>query len=203
MGSIQALRSDALANRSKADTNLEVSSFLGGVNKSLGSQIVKIVDDLQGVISQRAKAGNGLMAQINQTINGKGGIGDQAIGWTFKLANILISVTAMLIQIGKGNTPDVSSLIQNATDLTTIFLNRASIEANLASAVYDYKKMVSQTGVSSVDSSLDTNNNGSPDEYSHSGAVTLTKLRYSFMVRYKAEDIAYPSVGYVGTLRRI
>lgn len=209
MGSIQAMRSDALANRSKADTNLEISAHIGNVNKSLGSQIVKMIDDLQGVIGQRTKAYNGLVGQINQAINGKGGIGDQGVKWAFQVVNVLIAAVGVI-----NNPTGVSDIISMVTDVLTSVLQQQSIRQNLLSSYHDYEKMVSQLGFSSVDAAADTNGSDPGGAgYTHSGAAGLVRIRDSVMNRYKPLDPAYPNLnyptfnyqnrGYVGTLRRL
>lgn len=91
MGSIQGLRSAAMAMRAKEDTNVQVSGHLGGVNKQLGGQINQMMDGLQAVITERTKAYNGLVSKLNQSINGKGGIGDSAVQWAFKAVKAIVS----------------------------------------------------------------------------------------------------------------
>ena len=71
MGSIQSLRSWALSSRANEDTDVQISGFLGNVNKSLGRQIVGILDQLQGVVGERTKAYNNLVSSINRTVEGK------------------------------------------------------------------------------------------------------------------------------------
>ncbi|MFN4151136.1 MAG: hypothetical protein ACK4IX_09345, partial [Candidatus Sericytochromatia bacterium] len=90
MGSIQALRSEALALRAKEDTNVQISGYLGQVNKSLGNQITQLLDQLQGVIKERTKAYNQLMSKINKTIIGKDGIGDTSIRAGIGMVNTLV-----------------------------------------------------------------------------------------------------------------
>src|SRR6185295_12561965 len=96
MGSIQALRSEALAMRAKEDTALQVSAHLGSVNKSLGGQITSMIDQLQGVIAERTKAYNGMVTKINKAINGKGGMGDQGIKSTFQVVTVFMSIVSFI-----------------------------------------------------------------------------------------------------------
>ena len=107
MGSIQALRSWALSSRANEDTDVQVSGFLGNVNKSLGKQIVGILDQLQGVIGERTKAYNSLVASINKSIDGKGGVAEKSIVGAFAGVKTLFSLP--LLAAGKLDTAAIDS----------------------------------------------------------------------------------------------
>lgn len=202
MGSIQALRSEALALRAKSDTDLEVSGFMSSVNKSLGGQITRMIDDLQGVINSRTQAYNGLVGQLNQAINGKGGVGDQGVKWAFQVVNTLVAAIGL---ITNPTNPNVAGIISTITSFITNILQQQAIQENLKSAHYDYEKMVSVLGYSSIDANLNVIAGApNPDGFNHGGAVFLTSMRDSMMPRYKPKDpnFAINNRGYVGTLRR-
>jgi len=202
MGSIQALRSEALALRAKTDTDLQVSSHLGGVNKTLGGQIVSIVDQLQGVISERTKAYNGMVSKLNKSINGNGGIGEKGVKLAFAAVNTTIAIVALIRE------PAAKTAIDAATDLTTLILDAAGASLTLQSAIYDYKKEVSQLGMSDVDKQETLNSGLFPaGGITDAGTAGLMGKRDALMPRYKGHYVygmpsSYPR-GYVGTLRRI
>jgi hypothetical protein len=189
MGSIQALRSEALALRAREDTSLQVSSHLGGVNKSLGGQITSMIDQLQGVINERTKAYNGMVTKLNKSINGKGGIGDQGIKSTFQAVNTVIAVASAT----KG---DVGAIIKATAGLAELILGFLGAQESMQSAILDYKKEISQIGFSDVDRA--------ETGFTTSGASGQVIIRDSLMPRYKAHQTGlFTKRGYAGTLRRI
>ena len=101
MGSIQALRSEALAARSRDDTELQVSSYLGGVNKSLGGQILNMIDQLQGVVVERTKAYNKANAGLKQKVEKKGGLGDNMVQFGFQAVDSYMKNLAKIYVIAQ------------------------------------------------------------------------------------------------------
>jgi hypothetical protein len=188
MGSIQALRSEALALRAREDTNLQVSAHLGSVNKSLGGQITSMVDQLQGVINERTKAYNATVTKLNKSINGKGGIGDQGIKATFQVVNTFMAIAA-------ATTGDTASIITAVSNVATLILGFLGAKESLSAAILDYKKEISQIGYSDVDSQ--------ETGFTTAGASGMVNLRDSLMPRYKAhQPSTFGDRGYVGSLRR-
>ncbi len=198
MGSIQGLRSEGLALRAKEDTNLQISGYLGGVNKVLGGQIVQMIDQLQGIINERTKAYNGLVGKINQEVNGKGGLGDQGIKYCFSMVNNTI---ALIGAIKAGNAYQIAFA---AIGFYQLYLDAKKAKLTGEAAIYDYEKMVSQLGFSDVDQNETLIGIGK--SYEDAGAVTLVRARDGLMPRYKPLDPAAGVMGrrgYIGTLRRI
>lgn len=211
MGSIQALRSEALAMRAKEDTNVQISGYLGGVNKALGNQITQFLDTLQATIKERTKAYNQLMSKINKSILGKDGIGDKAIRAAFALANDFVGA----ISIAKGDTYAAVQLVKVVASIASTFLEMEAIKKTIESATYDYQKAVSQLG------NVGTMSPGDPKVVLPiSGAVELLEKRDAIMPRFKPRDNTYavngafsgsPAStwslhdhrGYIGTLRRV
>ncbi|MEK7432318.1 MAG: hypothetical protein AABZ74_04235, partial [Cyanobacteriota bacterium] len=161
MGSIQALRSEALAARSRDDTELQVSSYLGGVNKSLGGQILNMIDQLQGVVVERTKAYNKANAGLKQKVEKKGGLGDNMVQFSFQaidsymknLAKIYV-IAQVAIKVATGGSVNANTIIGMVADAVSVISgilgNNAmidSIHSNVKSAVYDYEKMISQLGM--------------------------------------------------------
>ena len=189
MGSIQAMRSEALAMRAKEDTALQVSAHLGSVNKTLGGEISGMIDQLQGVINERTKAYNGMVTKLNKSINGKGGLGDQAIKSTFQIVTTTMTIVSFI------KDPQVSSAISAVCNLITLILGFVGASESTASAILDYKKEISQIGYSDVDNS--------EAGYTQNGASGMLRIRDALMPRYKAHDTSsFGGRGYIGTLRR-
>jgi hypothetical protein len=191
MGSIQAMRSEALAMRAKEDTALQVSMHLGSVNKSLGGQITSMIDQLQGVINERTKAYNGLVTKLNKAIQGKGGLGDQAIKSTFGVVTTLMAIVAFI------KDQSASNIVTAICNVVTLILGFLGAQESVAASILDYKKMISQIGYSDADFN-------ETDGFTQSGASGMARIRDSLMPRYKSEDLStFGNRGYVGTLRRI
>jgi hypothetical protein len=106
MGVIQSLRSQATAVRAQEDTKLQVSGYLGTVNKSLGSQIDQLIDGLQGAINERTKAYNGITYKLTQQVSGKGGIGEQSIQLAFQFVKLIQAIASLTSRKSAGNAND-------------------------------------------------------------------------------------------------
>lgn len=211
MGSIQALRSEALAMRAKEDTNVQISGYLGGVNKALGNQITQFLDTLQATIKERTKAYNQLMSKINKTILGKDGIGDKAIRAAFGMANAIVGA----ISGAKGDTWGAAKAAAGILSIAQSYLDILATQETVKSATYDYQKAVSQLG------NVGTMSPGDPKVVLPiSGAAELLEKRDAIMPRFKPRDNTYavgsafsggPAStwslhdhrGYIGTLRRV
>lgn len=206
MGSIQALRSWALASRANEDTDVQISGFLGGVNKSLGRQISSIIDQLQGVVAERTKAYNQLVASINRTIDGKGGIAEKTIQGTFAGMRVMFSIVLMFV---KG--ADAAAMISNIGTLITNALNAQAVDASVGAAIYDYEKMASQLGYMQVNIQPP----GAPGQFESSGLTTgaakFLDMRDALMPRYnKQRDLSnlgagyqfHAAQGFVGSIRK-
>lgn len=215
MGSIQALRSWALSSRANEDTDVQISGFLGNVNKSLGRQIVGILDQLQNVIGERTKAYNTLVSSINKTIDGKGGIAEKSVLSAFSGIRTIFAIAMFIIKPGDGKAM-VKDLIDMIGSGIGNWLKAQEIEASIASAVYDYEKMASQLGymVAIVKNGSDINDE-KPPEFDISGLQTgasrFLDMRDALMPRYNRQvDLTNTIAGYqyhakrgfVGTLRR-
>lgn len=215
MGSIQALRSWALSSRANEDTDVQISGFLGNVNKSLGKQIVSVLDQLQGVVAERTKAYNNLVSSINRTIDGKGGIAEKAILGSF--AGMRTMFLLVKIPFGKVTVSDIITMVTSAI---TNGLKAQEIDAAIGGAVYDYEKMASQLGyadymVTSGNINNDANGELGQGTFEQSGLTTgasrFLDMRDALMPRYNFQDniatagvnyVYHAQKGFVGTLRR-
>jgi len=204
MGSVQALRSEALSYRSMSDTALEMSNFLAKTNKSLGSQITSMLEQLQGVIDARTQAANGLVGKLNSGINGKGGIGERGVSFVFSTVNVVMSISAAIAanttstdgQTKAASWVKVLQLVGDGAELAKILLDAQGIKESLTSSYYDYEKLVSTVGLSSKDMADGTRKDAS--------TVNLLKIRDGLMPRYKPLDDTYSGGdGYIGTRKRI
>jgi hypothetical protein len=214
MGSIQSLRSWALSSRANEDTDVQISGFLGNVNKSLGRQIVSILDQLQGVVAERTKAYNNLVSSVNRTIDGKGGIAEKAILGSFAGMRTMFLIPKIVL--GKVSAAEIITMVTSAISNG---LKAQEIDASIGSAVYDYEKMSSQLGYSEfvVTGGIDINT-GAPAVLQQSGITTgaskFLDMRDALMPRYNYQvDITsaatkalgyqyHQKKGFVGTLRR-
>jgi len=136
MGVIQSLRSQATASRAQADTQMQVSGYLGNVNKSLGSQVDQLIDGLQAVINERTKAYNGIVSKLTQQVQGKGGIGDQGVQFTFSLVKAITATASSVAMATASTTNDAG-----ATTEATLESTSASVESSVAAAytsIYDF-----------------------------------------------------------------
>jgi len=191
MGSIQSLRSAALASRAKEDTNLQVSGYLGTVNKSLGSQITSIVDQLQGVITERTKAYNSLVSKIEKAVNGKQSIGEKGM-------DVVFSMLTQTLKIAGGGTPDYAGILAT---LGNVF----GLRAEVSGAVYDYEKEISQLGYSFVTPASAGDPSLPPVNFTNAepGAAGMVELRNALSPGYwKQVDINSGHKTYIGSLRK-
>jgi len=138
MGVIQSLRSQATAVRAQEDTKLQVSGYLSTVNKNLGGQISQLIEGLQNAINERTKAYNATTYKLTQTIQGKGGIGEQGIQFTFSLAKVLIGITnlAKMQFANSKNDGNQSGTPKEAQDEKTHGATEQSIVKNYT-VIYD------------------------------------------------------------------
>lgn len=215
MGSIQALRSWALASRANEDTDLQTSGFLSGVSKTLGNQIVGIIDQLQNVIEARTKTYNSLVSSINKAIDARGGVAEKAIKGTFQALNFIKTTAASLI--GQSRTPTlIPTLIPIIGGLAQTYLTKQSLISSVASAVYDYEKMMSQLGYLQSTTTYQDANGATVDVRTsnlNSGAVKFLDMRNSMMPKYQLFDdfadgqnsvyVPYTYKGSIGSLRRV
>lgn len=214
MGSIQALRSEALAMRAKEDTNVQISGYLGNVNKALGNQITQFLDTLQATIKERTKAYNQLLSKVNKSLLGKDGIGDKSISASFAIANASIAAVAALL--GSEDDYAEGDLVTKLGALASAFLNTMAISHTVKSATYDYQKAVSQLGNIGTMSPTTSPTINPPIP----GAVELLEKRDAIMPRFRPRDNTYlvsaslqgnaaspwsrhDHRGYIGTLRRV
>lgn len=214
MGSIQALRSEALALRAKEDTNVQISGYLGQVNKSLGNQITQLLDQLQGVIKERTKAYNQLMSKINKTIIGKDGIGDTSIRAGIGRVNTLV---VGVVSAVKGDF-SIATTASNLLNFLSSVLQAVAVQYTIKSAIYDYEKAASQLGNIGNHSGT-VSVEGKSVILPIGSAVELVEKRDAITPRFKPKDFTYAigydlaagaspwnahdHRGYVGSLRRV
>lgn len=210
MGSIQALRSEAVAMRSKEDTEVQISAYLGGVNKSLGNQITGMIDQLQSVVLERTKAYNQGVANVKKSLEGKNGVCDQMIISAFGSVNQLIAFFSSL-------TGSMWGIAQAALSLIGAILAgssaKSALENKILADTYNYEKAISQLGFTKMDPTQISSSSGVP--LSDAGTVNLVNKRDALSPRYKPLDTgwgttpktngvgAYSALGYVGTIRRV
>ena len=203
MGAITSLRSEALAYRAREDTNLQVSGQLGTINRTFGGEIVKVIDQLQGVIGSRTTAYNGLVGKVNQALQGQGGVAEQQLQWGFDLASLIISTTQLLSSDPSDTPGYIASLTQKGLELVAIISGAVGVRASLEAITFDYQKMLSQLGLSPLDPTQNVDNVPGADDVRHLGAKGLQILRDSTMLSYKPLDNTWTGPrGYVGSLSR-
>lgn len=212
MGSIQSLKSWALAARANEDTDVQVSGYIGNVNKTFGRQVLDMIDKLQGVISQRTKAYNTLVNSINKAIEGKGGIGEKT---AISALNAFRSLLGLFPLPGT-----LSGLALAAVSTASLFISNyftgASLEHTANATVYDYERMASQLGYYKSSRTFPNDPTTAIDESQIveisdmvSGASLYVDLRDSLMPRYRKNHLAgntynYANgIGEIGTLRRM
>lgn len=232
MGSIQSLRSWALASRANEDTDVQISGFLGGVNKSLGRQIVDTMDKLQGVIAARTKSYNQLVGNLSRTVDGKDGIAVKAIQsafTAFRMIQSAIAIAVMAVKITNAKAADKPDMEKEmAAMLVSIggtaianYLTGLGFKETVKSAVYDYEKMASQLGyVEFKTRDWISDNNFTPfvpvsdpllnEAGLHTGASSYVDMRDALMPRSSATRQTNlvvrggnPGATYIGTLRRL
>ena len=228
MGSIQALRSEALAARSRDDTELQVATYLGGVNKSLGGQTLNMLDSLQQAVVAKTQAYNKAQVGLKMKIEKKGGLQDTMIQFGFKLIDSFIKQIASvknivvlavklvkaysanvagLANFAKENAASLAALAFDLVSMATLYASNSamfdSIKHNVKSATYDYEKMVSQLGM------MDKRPTGIVSTAA-AGASRILDSRDALMPRYKPKQggaifsAAYNTTGgYVGSLRKV
>lgn len=134
MPAIQAMRSDAMAMRSKEDVQEKIPSFYNQVNQALGSSIVQGQDAAEQLLEQRFQAANQLAAQIRQKIDGQGAIAELSAGAGLKMISSALSITLALLS--KTTTTDLlelgSALINFSFELTTLKLQWEAAAATYA-----------------------------------------------------------------------
>lgn len=200
MGSIAALRSEAMALRAKENTEFEVSAYLGSVNKGLGTQINGMIDQLQNVINQRTKAYNGSVSNLKKSLEGKGGICDQMVLAALDGVSSFIKIVLEF---------DLTALVGG---VIKGYFGGAAMKDKIQADIYNYEKMVSQIGFTMVDPST------AGPQLADAGTYTLLQKRDSLTPRYKSKDARWKAAvnpngiysaythnnnGYVGTLRSV
>lgn len=218
MGSIQSLKSWALATRANEDTDLQTSGHIGNINKTLGSQILDMIDRLQGVISQRTKAYNSLVNSINKQVEGKDGIGPKvAIAGITATRSLFASVGGIIGAVKDGGSTSAAlyAVAGAVTSLISSWFQGQSLKHSANAIVYDYEKMASQLGYYQSTRTFPDDPTTTIDESKIveisdmvSGASMYLDLRDGLMPRYYQNrmDDSYnyaPGRGYIGTLRRM
>lgn len=134
MPAIQAMRSDAMALRSKEDVQEKIPSFYNQVNQALGQSIVSGQDAAEQLLEQRFQAANQLAAQIRQKVDGQGAIAELTAGAGLKMISSALSIT--LAVMSKTTTMDLlemaSALINFSFEITTLKLQWEAAAATYA-----------------------------------------------------------------------
>lgn len=211
MGSIAGLRSEAMALRSKENTGFEVSAYLGTVNKSLGTQITGMIDQLQSTILDRTKAYNQGISSLKKSLEGKNGICDQMLVSSFQAMSKVIEKFSAATGSAWGLLGVLVSAITGQAD-------KVAMEAKIKADMYNYEKALSQLGFTRMDPQQVLT--GSVP-LSDAGATSLLNKRDALSPRYKPKDINRGTgswiaaskkngnldttgyTGYVGTLRKV
>lgn len=214
MGSIQSLKSWALAARANEDTDVQVSGYLGNVNKTFGRQLLDMIDKLQGIISQRTKAYNSLVNSINKAVEGKDGIGTKTALAGITAVRGTISAV-MAATSGSTTGTIVAGVMGVITGVISSYFTGVSVKHSANAAVYDYEKMASQLGYYKASRTIPDDpatpvNEGQIVNISDmvSGASMYLDLRDALMPRpttsHLNADYGYaPGRGTIGTLRRM
>lgn len=165
MGVIQSLRSQATAVRAQEDTKLQVSGYLGTVNKSLGNQIDQLIDGLQGAINERTKAYNGIVSKLTQQVSGKGGIGDQGVQFAFQLVKSLVSMTSAISMATASGTNNASAATESSLETSSYAVETTVAAAYAGPPLYDPVTIAAYSAAASISASIasmkSTNTNAS------------------------------------------
>lgn len=173
MGVIQSLRSQATAVRAQEDTKLQVSGYLGNVNKSLGSQVDQLIDGLQGAINERTKAYNGIVSKLTQQVSGKGAIGDQGVQFAFQLVKSTIS-TASSIAMAAGAAQNNASAGKESSLETSIYATETSIVSVYSSPpIYDFITPGAYLAAASVSACITSMKNANTNAGNIAGAAKI------------------------------
>lgn len=114
MPAIQAMRSDALAARSKEDVKEKIPSFFNSVNQALGQNIIKGQDNAEQLIQSRFQAANALAAEIRKKVDGQGALAEMTASGGMKLVSSAISL--FLGVLSKTTTQDAIEIIRTITE---------------------------------------------------------------------------------------
>jgi len=141
MPAIQAMRSDALAARSKEDIQEKIPSFFNSVNQALGQNVITGQDAAEQLLDSRFKAANSIAAQIRQKVDSQGGLAELAAGAGMKLISSLLDT--VLLAFSKTNTTDA---IQVLSDIAMFMLERATLQAQWDAVAATYAQWIVQAG---------------------------------------------------------
>jgi hypothetical protein len=134
MPAIQAMRSDALAMRSKEEVQEKIPSFYNSVNQALGQSIIAGQDAAEQLLEQRFAAANQLAAQIRQKVDGQGAISELTAGAGLKMISSALSITLAILS--KTTTQELielaSALVNFSFELTTLKLQWEAAAATYA-----------------------------------------------------------------------
>ncbi|MBF2052163.1 MAG: hypothetical protein IGS03_01710 [Candidatus Sericytochromatia bacterium] len=114
MPAIQAMRSDALAARSKEDVKEKIPSFFNSVNQALGQNIIKGQDNAEQLIQSRFQAANALAAEIRKKVDAQGSLAEMTAGGGMKLVSSAVST--FLAVLSKTDTRDIIDVIRSITE---------------------------------------------------------------------------------------
>lgn len=159
MGVIQSLRSQATAVRAQEDTKLQVSGYLGTVNKSLGNQIDQLIDGLQGAINERTKAYNGIVSKLTQQVSGKGGIGDQGVQFAFQLVKSIVATASSISMATASATNDVPASSESSLESTAYSVEMSVATTYAGPPLYDPITIGAYTAASSISASIAASKN--------------------------------------------
>lgn len=159
MGVIQSLRSQATAVRAQEDTKLQVSGYLGTVNKSLGSQVDQLIDGLQSAINERTKAYNGIVSKLTQQVSGKGGIGDQGVQFAFQLTKAIIATASSISMATASATNDVPASTEGTLESSCYSVELSVASAYAGPPLYDPITIGAYTAASSISASIAASKN--------------------------------------------
>jgi len=141
MPAIQAMRSDALAARSKEDIQEKIPSFFNSVNQALGQNVITGQDAAEQLLDSRFTAANAIAAQIRQKVDGQGALAELAAGAGMKLISSLLDT--VLLAFSKTNTTDA---IQVLSDIAMFMLERATLRAQWEAVAATYAQWIVQAG---------------------------------------------------------
>lgn len=177
MPAIQAMRSDALAARSKEDVKEKIPSFFNSVNQALGQNIIKGQDNAERLVESRFQAANALAAEIRKKMDGQGSLAEMTAAGGMKL--ISSAVSTLLAVLGKTTSQDVIEIITTIADFV---LKREEAQLQWRAIAATYAQWTVQAGFTGTGSFF-----GTAEEAFAMGGRGAIMYRDSFTPRWTSQ----------------
>jgi hypothetical protein len=141
MPAIQAMRSDAMALRSKEDIQEKIPSFYNSVNQALGQSIVQGQDAAEQLITSRFEAANKIAAELRQKLDGEAGLTEKGLSLSMKIVNN--TVQTVLSALGKTQAQEITDIV---TSFSQFLLEQTALKQTYDAAIATYAQWTVQAG---------------------------------------------------------